>query len=821
MLPFWIALSSAPPKHGAPGVESPDRHWDLTHMSLELDLQPEERRIEGSVTLHVSPMMPPSSELRLDQIGLDIQSVHVDREPAEWRADDSHLHIALDPSGAHQVEIAYAAEPENGLHFRGDGPDTYSEVWSQGEGVDNRYWIPLWDHPRDRFTYEGHFTAPEGYSVLSNGVGAVDDTGRWSYELTGGDLVAYLVMVAAGPYQRIEDTTSEHAVEWWVPPDATEEQVRNAAGNLPEMLTFFGEKTGLPYPFGVYREVYVQRFLYTGMENTTATVMHRRVLIDDEYTGTRWGSESVVAHELAHQWYGDALTCNTWHELWLNEGFATFFAAEWMRQVHGDEAFYASVASRYDWSHTGPLAGRFWSTSEGDHEPSSNVYSKGSSVLQMLRVMLGEEAFWAGIQKYTTENSMQMVETDDLRRAFEDVSGLHLRWFFDQWVHLPGGAELEVAQRYSADDGVLTVDITQLEEEGRPLFVLPVDIEVGLEEGSLRQRVWMDSTRTSATFDLEAAPAYVAIDPDAGLLAHIDVKQSNAMWQAQASRSTPYARVRAFEALAEDAENEAFLVSIAQSTTLEVSYRVEAIEALDGGASGLEVATLLGDEDPRVRKAAASCLNGSTADVGGALRAAWKTERQPDVRAQVLKALRFHDPDAARRIALGEVKRRTSFHNPIHTAALDVLKKEAEIADLPVVLSLVRGEVHREVLHSAVWAAIRITAKQKGKVRDRARIDTARKLEPLLASADLRTRQTAVWGLGQVGDEHSRSALKRYRKITRIENEKESVDRALDEIRDRKDPEDESDAELQKRLEKLEDQLETLQEEFEALEARQ
>jgi len=817
MLPFWIALSSAPPKHGAPGVESRDRHWDVTHLALALDLDPEERRIDGSVTLYVEPLQPPSSELRLDQVGLNIQGVWIDDQEQAFRADDEHLHIDLDPSGPHKVHVRYDAQPENGLHWRGDGPDTYSEVWSQGEGEDNRYWIPLWDHPNDRFTYSGVFTAPEGWQVLSNGLGGRDDLGAWSYEMEE-DLVAYLIMVAAAPYTVIKNDQGEVPIEWWIPPDADARQAHNAAGNLPKMLEFFGEKTGLDYPYPIYREVYVQRFLYTGMENTTSTVMHRRVLLDDVLVSTRRGSESVVAHELAHQWYGDALTCRSWHELWLNEGFATFFASEWMRQVDGDEAWAASLANRYDHSHTGPLAGRWWSTPEGDHAPSSNVYSKGSSVLQMLRVMLGEEAFWAGIERYTTENAHSMVETDDLRRAFEHTSGLHLRWFFDQWVHLPGGAELEVSQSFS--EGVLTIKLDQKEQEDRPIFVLPVDVEVGGAAEPVRRRVWMDSTHAELTIDLDEAPAYIAVDPDGGLLAHIDVKQSNAMWQAQAERSTPYARVRAIEALAEDAENEPFLLAIAQNTEESTALRIEAIEALKHSAAGAEVAALLSDADDRVRQAAADNLAGSTAAVGPALAAAWRSETQPDVKAQVLRSLRKHDPVLARAEAKKWLRNRTGFHNPVHGAALGVLKREAKPTDAALVRRFVKAETAADLLHTAIWAAVHIVEKQKGEERTQAREDLARQLEPLLASADLRTRQTVVSALGKVGDARTQDALKRYRKVTRLQSEKERATSALDAIRNRKDDAEESEASTAARLEKLEEELDALREELDAHSAR-
>ena len=817
MLPFWIAASSAPPPHGGAGVTRPDRHWDLVHYAVDLALDPGAGRVSGQAHLTVRPLLPRVALLQLDQVGLDIERVDVDGAEATFRTTDEALLVELEPDGEHVVTVTYAAEPETGLHFRAPGPhspDTYAEVWSQGEGVDNRHWLPIWDHPADRFTYEGRFTAPDDMKVLSNGTGGQQPDGSWVYELRGGDLVSYLIMVAAGPYQVVQDHDD---IAWWIPPDAEPDHARNAAGNLPEMMAFFGEKTGLPYPFEVYREVYVQRFLYTGMENTTATVMHRRVLIPDELTATRPGSERVVAHELAHQWFGDVLTCGTWNELWLNEGFATFYAAEWMRQVQGDDAFYAAVARRLDGAHTGPLAGRHWSTEDGSHAPSSNVYTKGSSVLQSLRVLVGEEAFWASMQRYVADHRMGLVETDDLRQAFEAETGLHLGWFFDQWAHLPGGAEIEVSSRWG--DGEVSIDLRQ----GDELRALPVDLEIGTEGDPIRRRIWLTDQTARLVLELDEPPTYVAVDPDAGLIATITTKQPAVAWRIQAQESTPYGRIRALQALAgePDADTTTFLTELARSDA-SVTMRVLALQALAGRDDIVgPVSSLLRDPEPKVRQAAFETLGASIDPAAGdVLRSAFAAEKQPDVRATALRQLRRHDPDRARKEALRALRARIGDHNPVHQAALDVLGREGTRADLPAIQAHIRGRTPTDVLHKAAWAAVELIDRLPVDQRKTARSDTAALLEPLLRSAHLRTRQTATQTLGRIGDDGSIKHLTAYAKTTRLEPEAERATEAIRAIRNRRDAPQSSEAALEARLQELEETLETLQKELGALEGR-
>ncbi|MDP6933113.1 MAG: M1 family metallopeptidase, partial [Myxococcota bacterium] len=619
----------------ARGRAVPDRVFDLERLELELALDPVDRSVEGTARwtarrLGVGPMV-------LDQVALEISQVREDGQVAEWWVQGDHLFV--DVTGDQVViEVDYRATPDTGLHFREAGrhsPDEYSEVWSQGQAQDNRHWIPGWDHPNERFDYEGRITAPDGWKVLTN---------------SGPDRVLYLLMLTAGPYEVYEDDFSSV----WVAPGTDSEAVARVLDPVGSMMNHFTERTGVPYAWAEYRQVFVQRFLYGGMENTSATINTDTVLVPDSIEQTREARvQGLVAHELAHQWYGDLLTCRTWRDLWLNEGFATFMAADWTAATQGDPSYWANRTwSWYRSSRdTGVLAGRFHQGPDGPRN--GRVYSKGASVLQMLRAMLGEEVFWAGIQRYTTTHQHQLVRTWDLQEAFEIESGQELDWFFQQWVELPWNPKLTVSHRFG--DGQLVVTVKQSVGD-RPVYTLPVTIEVGTAEGPVRRRAWMEADRLEISLPLESAPSYVAFDPDGGLLAEVEQKQDPDAWAEQLGSVSPYARRLAIEALAETDRSEE-LVALASS--------VASVEPSDGGERGMEerlaaidalgrqrvvepLSILLSDSSDRVRLAAASALGSGTSDEAVSdLRRVIRKDSNGEVRARALGSLSRLDADLA------------------------------------------------------------------------------------------------------------------------------------------------------------------------------
>jgi aminopeptidase N len=811
-----IALSATTP--GQPDSAAPDRDWDLQHLHLDLDINLNQESIAGTATLRFAPLQPGSDVLWVHQVGLNVQAVRIDGQSVEFQLGDNDLRILTGPrTEPLELAIDYSAKPQNGLHFRKKtkgSPDTYTEVWSQGESTDNRYWFPSWDYPNDRFTTSGRYTVPAGNKVLSNGTGSFDGT-AWNYALEQ-DHVNYLVMLAVGPYKERLDQWRDIPVRQWYPPDATEAEVAHISGRVPEMLELFSQKTGFDYPYPSYTEVFVQRFLYTGMENTTATVEDRLILQPPTEGDLAQGAHSGVAHEAAHPWFGDLLTCKTWHELWLNEGFATFFAGIWERQAFGEANYFDDVAGWYRRSvKAGPMAGRWWSTEKGDHRENTAVYVRGASVLHMLRVLVGEQAFWAAIQKYVGDNAHSLVETDDLRDAFESVTGQHLGWFFDQWTHLGGAPEVTV--KHSFEDGRLRVDVSQ---KGDRLFAFPLDIEVGTADGPLTQREWMTEESLNFTIPMEAAPTYVAADPQAGVLAQWENKQSTAEWIAQLDSPSPYAKLNALKALGEKPADEAIveaLVKVLHSESQERAYRERAAKTLgklDHAVGDAALVTTLGRaKSPKLRSTIARALANGRALAGEtkALKRIADTDPTRQVRGDALLALTHFDREAALKRARRILKRDPGFNKDLHQRAAEVVGKNGTATDLGLLLRHMDRQDHNKLATSALWAALRLVANLDESKQEAARDRIAEKLHPWLESRHLRSRQSALHGLGETGNDDSIIALQAFKAHTTLSGSRKRAQKAIDSIRKGHEDEQPEDAEIADELKALTDRIEALE----------
>ncbi|NOY25933.1 MAG: M1 family metallopeptidase, partial [Oligoflexia bacterium] len=592
----------------ARAVVSPQRTFDLTHLGLDLTLLPAQRAVEGTATFTVKRLW--TGPMVLDQVALDIQQVFSAAGPLTWHMTEDTLVVDLPADfgvqAAQDFSVSWRATPQTGLHFREGGrssPDAVSEVWSQGEGEDNRYWFPGWDHPGDRFDYDGVVHAPNGWRAVTN---------------SGVDLVNYLVMVAAGPYEVV--TRPDHPnIEVWVPPGTGDQAVARVLDPIPGMMAHFAERTGVPYAWGTYRQIFVQRFLYTGMENTSATIEHARMLVDDRVADTSTWVESVAAHELAHQWFGDLLTCRNWRDLWLNEGFATFFAADWMAIAQGPERHAAVVD---DWlkgasDDAKPMAGRFF---QGADAPRNhNVYGRGAAVLHMLRVYLGEERFWAGLRAYTQGHQHDLVQTRDLQRAMEAVSGRDLDWFFEQWVELGFVPSLTVKRTFA--EGRLDVTVRQKIDDKHPRYSLPVTVEIGLADGTvIRRQGFFDDEELTLSVELEQPPRFVAFDPDGGILAKLSYDQDPVAWAAQLSSPSPLARRAAIRALGETDRSDELVVLLSDSQA-PLAEREAAATALGSQRATDPLVTALRDGNARLRRVVAVAL-GKAADQSpaGALR---------------------------------------------------------------------------------------------------------------------------------------------------------------------------------------------------------
>lgn len=587
---------------GTPAQYAPDRSLDLLHADIAVIPDLVGQRVVGVVEYRGKLLDPDAREITLHGVDLDVEGAWIDGERVSVRERDETLHFALPEkteggdrsreAGAElSLRIHWQAAPKLGLYFfgpddRDDRREALSEgdeapptrgiperrhalqSWTQGEMHETRHWLPTWDYPNDRFSTRWRVVAPAGFSVIANGeatghaaAGASDlpaelgpglDAGAqlWTFEQRG-DHVSYLLSFIVGRFEVVREQWRQKPVEYWAPPGLAD-QARGTYAKTPQMLEFYSEWIGLEFPWAKYAQTSVQEFTFGGMENVSATTMTDRILHPAELEIVE-NKEGLIAHELAHQWWGDLLTCRSWSEIWLNEGFATYFSALWKEHADGPDEFalsrrwmagsYLNEAHRYQRA----IVTRNYRRASTMFD--RHTYPKGGWVLHMLRRELGDADFRRVIARYARDNAHGLVETADLERAVREETGRNLGPFFDQWVRSPGHPQLESSWRWDPRAATVSVEIEQLQDR---LFDFELDLElVGPDGDVVAQRVRVTERSAQILLPAEARPDFVLVDAGFHLLAELDQHQSERSWIAQlAGAERGIDRLRAAEALA-------------------------------------------------------------------------------------------------------------------------------------------------------------------------------------------------------------------------------------------------------------------------------
>ncbi len=465
---------------------APSRNYALqdirTHLWFDLD----QRSIRGQVTESISALRDNVSQLALDSVDLKIESVEVDGKAAKFAVDPKKLVVSLDrPANRgdrREIEIHYEGQPKKGIYFilpDRNYPQQPSEIWTQGEAEDTRYYIPLYDYPNDRTTSEMILTVPSSWITVSNGrlVGVKDEadgTKTWDWKESQ-PISTYLISAIAGDFVEKDDTWHGLTLRYVVPRgegptiDPTFERTK-------EMLDLFSSKLGVPYPWAQYAQTSVDDFVEGGMENASATTLAVDDLVNPKLASEeRIGADDVNSHELAHQWFGDLVTCKDWANLWLNEGFATYFEHYWMEQHYGvDDADYEFWRDQNAWFHQPrffpvPILNRHFDDST---EYEGNVYNKSGWVLRMLREKLGDDDFFRSLHNYLETNRGQNVVTADLQKSIEQTTSINVDQFFHQWIYRAGAPEFEVSYTYDPALHQVNMDVKQTQDVERPRRVL-------------------------------------------------------------------------------------------------------------------------------------------------------------------------------------------------------------------------------------------------------------------------------------------------------------------------------------------------------------
>jgi aminopeptidase N len=534
-----------------PGTEPADHPVDMKHMRVELSFDTARKLVRGRVTHIFTPLRSSVDSLFFNGPGITILEATLnDRKlafrtsaegvtvfpvhPLTWDADDS-------------ITFRYEATPAKGLYFVGwdDTSNTSrKQIWTQGQGIDNRHWVPCYDEQNDKMTTETIVTFDSAYSVLSNGtrVDVLDNgngTRTWHYRMTHPH-ATYLVMLAIGKYG-VRTLLSDGGVllhQYYYPdePQRVDPTYRYSAA----AVDFIARETGVPYPWESYSEVPVQDFLYGGMENTTATVYGDFLLVDTRSFLDR-NDVGVGAHECAHQWFGDDITGRSGTNAWLQESFATFYAKLFQQSLFGEEW--------YEWARREEQTAAL-DASKQNRLPivhgaagSARVYQKGSAVLDMMMHTFGREEYRRVIRHYLLAHAYGNVETNDLYQAFQDVLGESPDWFFNQWIYRGG----EPAYLVTFDDvagrgqregkSVFTVTQTQKQDDLSGLFRMPIVFEVHYADGGVTRtsRVIADqSTTVTIPNPGFRQVAYALFDPGSWVLKSVEFEKPLAMLKAQA-----------------------------------------------------------------------------------------------------------------------------------------------------------------------------------------------------------------------------------------------------------------------------------------------
>lgn len=844
---MWFSLLLAPlafadpPPVDRPGEARPVRHWDFQDGHLRVTLDPATGEVlQGHVTWTIAPYGLPHDRVRLDAIGLRDLRVEVDGSPVSPRISEQQIDVPVTPGDGHTLDVYWTAQPQLGLHGRAPQGKRGPIVWSQGQGSDHRHWFPGWDHPSDTFTLTTSVTVPQAHHAVANGllVDTTPDPSRpgwttWTYRLDQ-PIVNYLVALVAGD---LEVATLDGPVSHEIlrPSDVDETDAALATQDSPAMMVWFNDLLGTDYPYPIYRQAVVPRFMYGGMENASLTILTDRYLSGGDEPLDRWNADGLIAHELAHQWFGDLLTCNGWRDLWLNEGFATYYAGRWAEHIEGDEAGAHKVLGWLDAAitTTAPMAARSWAQGEGF----SGIYPRGAFVLHMLRQLLGTDVFDQAIATYVAQHRFSLVETADLRQVMEEAAGQDLRWFFDRWVH--GWGAPSIQSHWEHADGQLTLTVQQ---EGDAPYHGPVAVWWADEDGQVhRARIHL-TDRTSRLTIPATSVAWVLPDPLGEVIADWDRQQVPAAWVRtlqQAPASLP--RLLAVRALGEaKADRDAVATALVQAVRGEHRHGEIRSPERDRMALAQSAAAALGNlgtpearnglldaiDHPHllVRDQVLKALGSFPLDeeVEAALRRATRQDPHLALRATALRALAEARPEAAVAVARQVLSRPDREHQGRqHEAAAQVLGDWGGPPDLANLEGATR-QTRRKAQHAAGEAMVAIVTRAPHHDDVRLRARTARALTPWLTHEDARTRRLGAILLGRLAAPEEIGALQAAQSATLDPAMKRALEVALRASRARNATPTTPDAlaKATAEIEAIQEQLEAMQQRLKDLEAR-
>jgi aminopeptidase N len=819
---------------------APDREVDIVHLTLDVTPDFARRTVSGTATWKFKPIAKPLAELKLDGVDLNVESVTSTANVSAYQVTEEKVIVTfaepIAPGKEASVTVRYSAQPEKGLYFRTPELGYKAEdmhIWTQGESHEARYWYPSYDYPNEKFTVEVICHVPEGIVALSNGrkISEEKDANglvavRW---LQDKPMVNYLVALVAGRLKSIEDKHGNLPMRFWTPASEIE-HAENSFKGTKDIMEFFEKEIGVPYPWDKYDQVCIQDYHWGGMENTTLTTLNIGTLFTKAHENLR-SSQGLVAHELAHQWFGDLVTCKDWSHIWLNEGFASYYDALYTEHKDGRGEFLYRMweGGKALTASTNSTKAIFW-RKYGDpvEQFDSLAYGKGSWVLHMLRSQLGPDLYRQCVKTFVERHKFGSVVTDDLRAVVEELSGRTFDRFFDQWVYHAGFPVLDVDYSWDAQTKLAKVSVRQMQpvNENVVLFQFPLPVRFIGKSGVTERVLEVKEKSEDFYIPLSEQPQVVRIDPEVTVLAKTTFRVPNAMQAAMLANTKDVpGQLIACEQMGERRDHEAVtkLKEALNSDSL-FAVRVAASRALRGmnndGAFDALVASMK-QSDARVRRQVVS-------DITSFFRPAafeqaqnvLKSEKNPDIVVAAMSALTPLGTNA--RPTLLKYLNSDSWRQQYAEAAMTVMRAQNDpyyIEPLRDTLARRKNEFTGRTVASSLETLAHLSREQENK-------DPVRELIAGFATDSRQNvRLSALSALGALRDERAIPVLERFAAAHKISPERTTAERAIEAIRvNRKSTLEASDVrreviELQKQNRDLRRDLDALKKKLDAMAA--
>ena len=762
---------------GTGAVYAPDKTFDTQHIKIDLKVDLNRHTLKGHCQTTLQAITGESNAMVFDAVNFNIEKVNWNgqRIPYQYRKGKLTLKTRKNvPEGEKVVvDIYYRVQkPKLGFYFLKPDrayPKRPWQAWTQGEDEYARYWFPCHDAPGERASTEVLATVPKGFIAISNGQALKTvhnkkdktTTYHWLQKIPH---APYLVTLTVGRFSLIKDKWKNLPVQYYCE-KGREKEAKRAFGNTPDMLSFFSKSIGVSYPYAKYAQVAVSDFIYGGMENTSATTQTDTALLDKR-ASLDYTSDELVAHELAHQWFGDYLTCKDWSHAWLNESFATYFEALFKRHDRGnDEYLYAIYQNSEEYFHEDKERYRRPLVTNQFKNPTDlfdrHLYEKGSVILYMIHRLLGERLFWKSIRTYVDDNKGQPVETVDLINAIQKATGRNMRKFFDEWVYRAGHPTYTLRTWWDPRKKELHLRLVQSNASGgeRGLHHMQTTLLVVTKKGEKRFPLEVKDKSHHFHFKVEAEPLMVVFDPDHLILKRIEHPRSEAALIYQLKNHTnPLGRIEAAQSLSK-IQSEKALMALRDALIKEKFWGVQTEVAYALSSFRSEKAALIlvhsldVIENPKVRRAIYAALRGyKNEQVALEVGKRYKKEASYFAEANGLRALGSLSHPKAEEI-LKKALEEDSWNNVIRIAALDGLSSLKSQGLIPFFVKYTKwGQPHRVRM-----AAIRALASY-GPGND----ETQNRFIELAQDPYLLVQIAAVQALHRIGDERAVPILKKY-----------------------------------------------------------